>query len=52
MSIKRLTPLNIYLGQVAPQAKEGDMYYDETTNKLRIFVEGSWNDLAFLSNVS
>jgi len=52
MSRKQLVPLNAYTSPTAPSGRTGDMYFDTTTFRLRIYYNGSWNDLAYLSDLT
>lgn len=52
MSRKQLVPNNVLVSNHAPSARDGDMYYDKTMGRLRFFVNGSWNDIAYLSDIN
>ena len=52
MSVKRLVPTNVYTSSLAPSvAREGDLYFDTVSSKLKIYFAGAWNALAFLSDL-
>lgn len=52
MSRKQLVPNNIYTAYVEPTAHEGDVYFDKTLNRLRIYFDNSWSDLAYVTDLS
>jgi hypothetical protein len=51
MSIKKLVPTNVYVSNVAPSARSGDMYLDTNLGRLRIYFENDWHDLAYVSDI-